>query len=280
MRLHQKNLWTVTSHEGSSLDQFDAVGGLTAGAICLPPEFYSKAKGIRVWTTKNPDAPESHSSHNAFTSSIGGKHIQTSNGATIVEFDTTQSTDGTRGIYKIDGAFEYEHLWNEPLTKAEALKFITPHGLDEYNWNGSKEVTASNSVDMTELLTYSTDITQGVTTLNGGLLIALPAVAVNRGLITTVVVKGTFAGNGPHDFRLEARDADGSTVLQSIPRYNLTNDVTSVAATFPLYTNGVDDDLSTTGYKLAFVNDSQSAFTLKAVKIIVQSVSNPDFSQA
>lgn len=280
MRLHQKNLWTVTSHEGSSLDKFDAVGGLTAGAICLPPEFYSKAKGIRVWTTKNPDAPESHSSHNAFATSIGGKHIKTSNGPTIVEFDTSNSTDGIRGIYKIDGAFEYEHQWNEPLTKAEALKHIIPHGLDEYNWDGSKEVTASSSVDMTELLSYSTDIAQGVTTLNGGLLVAIPATAVSRGLFTTVIVKGTFAGNGPHDFRLEARDADGTTVLQSIPRYNLTNEVSNVSATFPLYTNGLDDDLSTTGYKLAFLNDSQSTFTLKAVKIIIQSVSNPDFSQA
>lgn len=279
MALHQRNLWIVHSREGSSLDITDSIGGLTAGRMELPNGFL-KAKGLRVYTTGKPDVPEDYGSLNAMVTAIGGSQVAGHNihRTAIIEFDTTNSSTGSRGIFRIDGLFAREFHYQDPLTKGEAMRFMMPHGLDEYNWDGSQSVAAAASLDMTGLISYSTDITQGVTTIQGGSLIAIPAAPTNRGIITTVLITGTFAGNGPHDFRLQARDADGTTVLQSVPRYNLTNDVVSVAATFPMYTNGVTDDLSSTGYKLVMVNDSQSAFTLKSVKIIVQSVSNPDFT--
>lgn len=278
MALHQRNLWIVTSHAGSSLDSKDSLGGLTSGAITLPKEFIT-ARGLRVYTTSKPDVPEDYGSLTALITAIGGSQVTGHNHRrAIIEFNTGSSTTGSRGIFRIDGLFNREYHYQDPLTKGEAMRFMMPHGLDEYNWTGSQAINAGSDVDMTGLVAYSTDIVQGVTTIQGGSLIALPAAPTNRGLLTTVVVKGTFAGNGPHDFRLQARDAAGE-VIQSIPRYNLSNEVENVAASFPLFTNGVSDELSTTGYKLAFYNDSQSAFTLKAVQIVVQSVSNPDFTQ-
>lgn len=278
MALHQRNLWIVHSHEGSSLDAKDALGGLTAGAITLPAD-YIKAKGLRVYTTSKPDVPEDYGSLSAMITAIGGSQVTGLNRRkAVIEYDTTSSTTGSRGIFKIDGLFSREFHYQDPLTKGEAMRFMMPHGVDEYNWTGSQAIAASANVDMTGLVAYSTDVTQGVTTIQGGSLIAIPAAPANRGLVTTVLVSGTFAGNGPHDFRLQVREADGTTVMQSVPRYNLANEVVNVAASFPLFTNGVTDDLSTTGFKLAFLNDSQSAFTLKAVKIVVQSVSNPDFT--
>lgn len=278
MRLHQKNLWAVASHEGSSLDQFDAVGGLTAGAICLPSEFYAKAKGIRVWTTTKPDAPESYYPINAFTAAIGGKHVKTGNGPyTVVEFDTSKSSDGTRGIYKIDGAFEYEHLWSEPLTKGEAARLIVPTKLDLYDWDGARTITEDQELNMCGLI-YSTTIAEGHTTMENGNMRVLPQSARPRALFLSVDITGEFKTDGPHPFRLEVRQADGVEVERIRPAYFLRNKLNKVTFEFMFYTHGLEDAFSTTGFRLYLVNESTASLSLTGVRIIANAIINPDFS--
>lgn len=279
MALHQKNLWIVTSRANSSLDVMDALGGLTAGCISIPLEVLNGNKGLRVYTTTQPTVPEDYGNFQALVTGLGGRSItNTGGGSAIVEFDTVSSTNGSRGVYRVDGLFEREFHYHDALTKGEAMRFITPHGVDEYNWTGAGSINAGASKNLLSLGDYSTDVTEGDTTMQANAMVVLPATRMTRGVIVTVVVDGTYEGNGPHDFRLELRAADDSEVIQNVPMYSLTNQVKKCAATFMVYTNSLHHEFSTTGFKLSFVNTSQSTVSITAVKVVAQTISNPDFT--
>lgn len=277
MKLFQKNLWTVTSHEGSSMDQFDALGGLAAGTIRLPAEFYAKAKGIRVWTTKNPTAPESHTTHNGFTTSIGGKHVVSGSGDILIEYNTGASSSGYRGIYKIDGAFEKEHYWDEVLTKGEAVRLIEPTKLDLYDWDGSQSVVEDGELNLTGLV-FDTPIAEGHTSMENSNIRVLPVSTKARAVFLSLDISGDFTTDGPHPFRIEIRQADGKEVERVRPAYFLHSKLEKVTFEFMFYTHGVDDDFSTTGFRIYLVNESTSTFTLKSARIIANAVINPDFN--
>lgn len=277
MKLYQKNLWSVNSHEGSSNDHFEALGGLSAGTIRLPASQYAKAKGIRVWTTKNPHAPESHTTHNGFTASIGGKHVLSNGGDILIEFNTAASTSGERGIYKIDGAFEKEHHWEEVLTKGEAAQLIEPTKLDLYDWDGSEVLSEDVAFNMTSLI-FDTPIAEGHTTMENSNIRVLPVSVKARALFLSVDISGSFSTEGPHPFRIEVRQADGTTVERVRPAYFLHKDLEKVTFEFMFYTHGVEDDFSTTGFRIYLVNESTSQFTLKGVRIIANAIINPDFA--
>lgn len=279
MALHQKNLWIVTARPNSSLDVTDALGGLTAGCISIPLDVLSGVKGLRVFTTTQPTVPEDYGNFQALVTGLGGRSINgAGNGYATVEFDTSSSNTGSRGVYRVEGLFEREFHYHEALTKGEAMKFIAPHGIDEYNWTGTGTVKAGASKNLLTLGNYSTDVTSGDTTIQANAMVVLPATIRTRGVMLTVVMDGTYQGNGPHDFRFELRDANDSVVFQNAPMYALTNNVKKVTANFMVYTNGTGDELSTTGFKISFVNDSQSDVSISAVKIIAQTISNPDFT--
>lgn len=277
MKLYQKNLWTATSHEGSSLDVFDAVGGLSAGTIRVSREWYSKAKGIRVWTTKNTVSPESHTTHNGFTASIGGKHVASGGEDILIQFDTATSSSGQRGIYKIDGAFEKEHHWDEVLTKGEAAKIIEPHHLDIYEWDGANEISPEGTLNVTGLV-MSTPVADGHTTIEGDNMRVLPAMEKSRAVMMTVILTGDFPTDGPHPYRVEIRQADGVEVERSRPTYSLVKGVNKVVSNFVIYTNGTSDAFSTTGFRLYICNDSTVKMTIKYIKILANALTNPDFS--
>lgn len=279
MALHQKNLWIVTSRSNSSLDVTDALGGLTAGCIAIPLSTLNGNKGLRVFTTTQPTVPEDYGNFQALVTGLGGRNINSAgNGHAVIEFDTASSNNGSRGVYRIEGLFEREIHYHDALTKGEAMRYITPHGIDEYNWTGAGSVAAGASKNLLTLGDYSTDVTEGDTTLQANAMVILPATRLTRGVFVTVVVDGTYEGNGPHDFRLELRAADDSEVIQNAPLYSLTNQVKKCAATFSVYTNDFHHEFSTTGFKLSFVNTSQSTVSITSVKVIAQTVSNPDFT--
>lgn len=279
MALHQKNLWIVTSRANSSLDVLDALGGMTAGCISIPLETLNGIKGLRVFTTNAPTVPEDYGTIQALVNGLGGRSISSvGNGSAIIEFNTANSTSGSRGVYRIEGLFEREFHYHEALTKGEAMRFIAPHGVDEYNWTGAGNVTAGASKNLLSLGAFSTDVTEGDTTIQANAMVVLPATNRTRGVVVTVVVDGTYEGNGPHDFRLELRAADDSEVIQNVPMYALTNQVRKAAATFSVYTNSTHHEFSTTGFKLSFVNTSQSTISVTNVKVIAQTISNPDFT--
>lgn len=277
MKLYQKNLWIATSHEGSSLDRFDALGGLEAGTIRVPGEWYAKAKGIRVWTTKNTFAPESHTTHNGFTAAIGGKHVFSNGGDILIQYDTSTSTSGSRGIYRIDGAFERDHHWGDVLTIGEASKIIEPHHLDIYEWTGSQEIVGDAELNLTSLV-FDTPVADGHTTIDGTNMRVIPALEKSRSVIFTVVLTGDFPTDGPHPYRIELRQADGTEVERSSPGYSLTKTINKVMCNFIVYTNGAHDSFTTTGFRLYLCNDSTAKFTLKGVKMLANATTNPDFS--
>lgn len=279
MALHQRNLWIVTSRSNSSLDVMDAHGGLTAGCLTLPKRIVAKSMGLRVYTTTAPTIPEDYGNMNALLTGIGGSAIAGHSTENItIEFSTDSSNSGSRGVYRIDGLFEREFNHSDALTKGEALRFIAPHGIDEYNWTGTANINAGASKNLLSVGDFTTDVATGDTTIKTGAMVVLPATVRSRGVMLTVILDGTFAGNGPHDFRFELRDATDSTAFQSIPSFALTNNIKKATANFMVYTNGLDDELGTTGFKISFVNNSQSTITVNGLKIIAQTISNPDFT--
>lgn len=279
MALHELNLWHVDSRTGSSMDIGGKYGGLSAGRIDLP-ETYRKAKGFKVRIT-GTNTLESYASLAALLTGIGGRNINNVQGReAIIEFDTTNSTNGVRGIHSVEGIFVREWHREAALTKGEAEKLIVSHGVDEYVWTGAQSVEHGTSMNLLTLDNFSTDVATGDTTINAASLVVLPVAAKPRGLIVTVTLDGEYSLQGPHDMLIQLREADGTTVLQTSPVYILDKKLHRVTATFAMYTNGVYDELSTTGFKIQFENASTSAMTLKEVKIVVQNVSNPDFTRS
>lgn len=277
MALIEKNLWHVDSRVGSSLDTSGTYLGLSAGRIDLPSNHrLVKAYKVRVDTQRTP---ESYASFNAMLTAIGGRSVPNLSGTDeIIEFDTKSTTNGVRGIYSVEGVFVKDWHPHEALTKGEAENLIMTHGLDVYSWDGSSDVKAGAKKNLIEL-GLSTDIAQGNSTINAADLVALPVDAKSRALLISVSLDGQFEGNGPHDFRMMLTDPDGTTSRQTVPLYSLDSKLDCTTANFSMYTNGVYDEFSTTGFKLVFVNDSQSKVALTTVKIVVQSVSNPDFTR-
>lgn len=278
MALHELNLWTMDSRVHSSLEVTSAYGGLSAGRIDLPVD-HSKAKGFKVHTSKD-GTTETYGSLSAMLTAIGGRKITNLTGdETVIEFNTNGTTNGVRGITAVCGMFVRAWNPNSALTKGEADMMIVSHGLDVYSWDGSSDVKASAKKNLIEL-GLSTDIAQGNSTINASDLVALPVDPKSRALLISVSLDGQFEGNGPHDFRLMLTDPDGTTSRQTVPLYSLDSKLDCTTANFLMYTNGVYDEFSTTGFKLVFVNDSQSKVSLTTVKIVVQSISNPDFTRA
>lgn len=279
MALYQVNLWTVTSRENSSLDATDAYGGLVSGAITLP-ETLRKAKGLRVYHNNDRNTPEDYANLTALVTGIGGSAVMGLNQSSFkVEFNTTNSSNGIRGIYKIDGLFERTYHYSDPLTKGEAMRSMMPAGLDKYTWDGSKAINGASSEKLTTF-DFSSDITAGNSTItNTGDVVILPAAVSPRTLIVSVVVDGQYDASGPHDFRVQITEPDGTTVIQEIPSFTTSAALKRRQFSFPLYTFGVNDDLSTTGFKIVFINESNSTLTLSDVDIMIHSVSNPDFTQ-
>lgn len=279
MALHELNLWTFDSRTGSSLDAFDKYGGLAAGRIDLP-EDYRKAKGFKV-RLSGTNTLETYASLSALVTGIGGRNVGNTNGReAIIEFNTTSSTNGVRGIHAIDGIFVRDWHRDSALTKGEADKYIVSHGVDEYLWTGEQSVEHGSSMNLLSLANFSTDVTTGDSTINAATLVILPVAVKPRGILVTVTVDGEYSLQGPHDMLIQIREADGTTIVQNVPVYALDKKLNKLTATFAMYTNGVYDDLSTTGFKVQFENASTSAMTLKEVRIVVQNISNPDFSRS
>lgn len=277
MALIEKNLWHIDSRVGSSMDTSGSYGGLTAGRIDLPAN-HKKVKAYKV-RIGGKTLLESYASFNAMLTAIGGRSVPNLSGTDeIIEFDTKSTTNGARGIYSVEGVFVKEWHPHEALTKGEAERLVMTHGLDVYSWDGTSDVKAGAKKNLIEL-GLSTDIAQGNSTIKASDLVALPVDAKSRALLITVSLDGQFEGNGPHDFRVMLTDPDGTTSRQTVPMYSLDSKLDCTTANFSVYTNGVYDEFSTTGFKLVFVNDSQSKVTLSTAKIVVQSISNPDFTR-
>lgn len=279
MALHQKNLWIVTSRANSSLDVLDALGGMTAGCIAIPFNVLNGVKGLRVFTTNNPTVPEDYGNFQALVTGLGGRSVSAAgNGSAIIEFNTTNSTSGTRGVYRVDGLFEREFHYHEALTKGEAMRFIAPHGIDEYNWAGAESVAASASKNLLTLGDFTEEVREGGVIIQANSMVVLPSTDRTRGVIITLVIDGTYEGSGAHDFNLELRSSDGTKVLQGSALWGLTTKVEKASATFALYTSSNHHELSTTGFQPVLTNTSQNSVSLTGVKIIAQTISNPDFT--
>lgn len=276
MALHELNLWHVDSRTGSSLDVSGQYGGLSAGRIDLPP-YHHMAKGFKIRLT-GTNTLESYASLSALLTGIGGRNVSQGREANI-EFDTSGSTNGVRGIHSVEGIFVREWHREEALTKGEAEKCVVPYGVDQYIWTGTHSVEHGTDMNLLSLQNFSTDVATGDTTINAQSMVVLPVAVKPRGILITVVIDGEFTQQGPHDMCLQLRSADGTTILQSIPTFVLAKKVAKITAVFTTFTNGVYDELSTTGFKLYFVNPSTAAINLKEVNITVQNISNPDFTR-
>lgn len=278
MALHEVNLWTFNSRVGSSLDTTGSYGGLTAGRIDLPVS-HKVAKGFKI-RVGGTHTVSSFATLALMLTAIGGREVKGTNefGGTTIEFDTKTTTDGERGIYSVEGIFVKEWHPNDALTKGEAMMHLMTHGVDEYTWDGSEALSKGVGKNLFSLGGISTDVTQGITTINAASLVVLPVSAQSRGLVLTVVVEGDYSESGPHDFDIQLKSADGSEILQATSMYTSSSSVNKSTAHFHLYTNGVHDELSTTGVKLEMVNRSDTEFTLKKVKLVAQNTSNPDFT--
>lgn len=278
MALHELNLWNVDSRTGSSLDVGAKYGGLSAGRIDLP-ESHKRAKGFKV-RISGTNTLESYASLSALLTGIGGRSVTNLQGReAIIEFDTTTSASGARGIHSVEGIFVREWHREAALTKGEAEKYITSHGVDEYEWTGAQSVEHATSLNLLSLQNFSNEVATGATTINAASLVVLPVEVKTRGLFITVILDGEYSLQGPHDMNVQLRSADGTTILQTHTTYILNKKLNKLTVNLATYTNGVYHELSTTGFKLYFTNDSTSAMTLKEVKIIVQNVSNPDFTR-
>lgn len=282
MALHELNLWHIDSRTGSSLDVGGQYGGLTAGRIDLP-ESVMKVKGLKVRITGSHTL-ESYASLSALVTGIGGSVVSNLNGGneTVIEFNTASSSSGVRGIYSVEGIFVRDWHPNAALTKGEAMNLIDTFGVDTYKWSGTQDVAASGNMNLLTLNGLGTDVTQGDSTLSASSLVILPVAARPRGITVSVIMDGEYAagGSGYQDFRIQMRGADGTSVIQTVPLFVPNKKLEKAVATFHVFTNGVYDELSTTGFKLMFLNDSTSVLTLKNVEIVVQDVSNPDFTKA
>lgn len=281
MALHEQNLWTINSRTGSSLDVSGKYGGLTAGRIDLP-EAASKAKGFKV-RVAGTHSLESYGSLSAMVTGIGGSVVKgLDNNVTVIEFRTASSSSGERGVYSVEGVFVRDWHPNSALTKGEAMKLIDTFGVDTYEWDGSQVIGASSNLNLLGLNGLGTEVTQGDSTINGSTLLILPVADRPRGVLITVVLDGEFeaGGSGYQDFRIQLQDADGTKAIQTVPLFVPNKKLDKTKATFSVYTNGVYDELSTTGCKIALLNDSTNSLTLKGVEIIVQDTSNPDFTRS
>lgn len=280
MALHELNLWNMDSRTGSSLDVTAKYGGLRAGRIDLP-EMASKAKGFKV-RIGGKATLESYTTLAGMVTAIGGSVVSNLTGPEkIIEFDTSTSNTGARGIYAVEGVFVRDWHPNEALTKGEAMKLIDTHGVDTYLWKGTEDIAASTNKNLLSLNGLGTELTLGVTTLNATSLVILPVAEEPRGIIVTVRLDGEYeaGGTGYQDFRVQLQAADGTTPIQTVPLFVPNKRLDKSTAVFVLYTNGVHDELSTTGFKLAFLNDSNAKVTLSEVNIAVQNISNPDFTR-
>ncbi|WEU68290.1 putative hydrolase [Escherichia phage vB_Ec_Tarrare] len=279
MALHEVNLWNFNSRTHSSLDVGAPYGGLYSGRIDLP-ESYRKSKMFKV-RVSGTHALETYASYSAMLTGIGGTSVSNLNGReAIIEFNTSSSTNGLRGIYSVEGVFVRDWHPDEALTKGAAEMFIKPHGVDEYVWTGSQSVGNGSELNLLSLNGFSTDVATGATTINAASLVVLPAEVKSRGLIISVILDGTYDQQGPHEMKVQIRSADGKTLQQSSPLYVLDKNVKKLTATFADYTLGVYDESSTTGFKLVFINDSTSNMSLTGVRIVVQNISNPDFTRS
>lgn len=282
MALHELNLWNINSRTGSSLDVGGKYGGLTSGRIDLPASAM-KAKGFRV-RIAGTHSLESYANLNALVTGIGGTQtVGLSSGMeTVIEFDTSKTSSGARGVYSVEGIFVRDWHPHDALTKGEAMNLIDTFGVDTYRWSGTETIAASSNLNLLTLNGLGTDITQGDSTINAAAMVILPVAARPRGVMITVILDGEYeaGGSGYQDFRIQMQGADGTTVMQTVPLFVPNKKLEKSSATFPVFTNGVYDELSTTGFKLMFLNDSNSSLTLKDVEIIVQDTSNPDFTRA
>lgn len=280
MALHRKTLWTVDTRAGSSLDVSSGYGGLTAGCMTLP-ESVRHAQGFRVYTDKNPNAPEDYASINALVTGLGGSQVVGLNlNSVTIEFSTASSNGGSRGILQVDGWFDREFSLTDNVTKGEAMQFMRPHGLSLYSWTGSKNVAVGKVAHLTNQANISMDGGSESTTLQQGNLVAIPPSEYTRGIIATAVITGEFQGGAaPYHFRMQVRKGDGIAILYDYAAAVITPVFTNRAFSFPLYTNGLHDELSTNGFKLSIVNDDPAAaLVLKKFRLVTQSVTNPDFT--
>lgn len=278
MALHELNLWNVDSRTGSSLDVGDKYGGLSAGRIDLP-EVHEKAKGFKA-RISGTNILESYASLSALLTGIGGSRINNLQGRdAIIEFDTARSSSGVRGVHSIEGIFVREWHRESALTKGEAEKCIMSHGVDEYTWTGTQSVAQDTALNLLALQDFSTDVATGATAINAESLVVLPVEVKTRGLFITVILDGEYSVQGPNDMSVQLRSVDGTTILQTHPTFVLDKKLNKLTVNLSTYTKGVYHELSTSGFKLYVTNDSGSAMTLKEVKIIVQNVSNPDFTR-
>lgn len=278
MALHEVNLWTINSRTHSSLDYENAYGGLETGRIDLP-ESYSKAKMFKV-RVAGSHTIETYASLSALLTGIGGQSVVNLTGReAIIEFNTSTTTNGKRGIYSVEGIFVRDWHPDAALTKGEAESTIVSHGVDQYVWTGNQSVGNGATLNLLSLDGFSNEVTTGDTTINAQAMVVLPVAAKPRGLVFSVILDGEYANAGPHDMRVQLRSADGTTIQQSNPLYILDKKLNKTVATFATFTNGVYDELSTTGLKIVFLNDSASALSLTGVTITVQNISNPDFTR-
>lgn len=278
MALHEVNLWNVSSRPNSSLDVTSPYGGLVSGRIDLPASSRT-AKGFKV-RVSGSHTIEDYATIQALVTGLGGSVVTNLSGKDVViEFNTSGSTNGSRGIFAIEGIFVRDWHPDAALTKGVAESVITPLGVDEYKWEGSQAVNNGDTLNLISLKNFSNEVATGDTTISANAMVVLPVAAKPRGLLISVIMDGNYQSVGPHELRVKLTSADGTTVQQSAPLTVVENQLGMTVVTMATYTNGVHDELSTTGFKLIFCNDSTSNLTLSSVRIVIQSISNPDFTR-
>lgn len=278
MALYEVNLWNINSRPNSSLDLTAPYGGLLAGRIDLPRNART-AKGFKV-RVSGTHTIEDYASIQSLVTGLGGSVIMEPGNDTVpIEFNTSSSTNGTRGIYAIEGIFVRDWHPDAALTKGLAESLIRPLGVDEYQWDGSQAVNNGETLNLISLRNFSNEVSTGETTISASSILVLPVSAKPRGLLITTVLDGKYANIGPHELRVKLTGADGATAKQTASAFCVENQMGMISTTIPTYTYGVHDELSTTGFKLVLCNDSTSNLTLTSVRIIVQNISNPDFTR-
>lgn len=282
MAIYQKNLWHFHSRENSSLDVTDAWGGLIAGSVTFSvPQ--RGMQGFKVYV-HGKIAPENYGSLTAMLTGIGGRNVTSPNERTdyvTIEFNTTTSTDGERGIWKIEGLYLHDYNYFDPLTKGEAMKYLSPHGIDAYDWQGTNTIAPNAGADVIPDTTYTTDIATGSTVYDDSTSIwqVLPPLVETRCLLISVMISGQYESGGiPLDFRIELHKANGDELVQSRSMYVGDVKLEQETANFIIYTNGINDAFSRGGFKVKVFNDGTKNLVLSKARVDVHCISNPDFT--
>lgn len=274
MAIEQKMLWDVTSRSNSSLDLMDSYGGMIAGCVSLPKEVH-KALYFRVYTNKGYPVPVDYADLKLLIQGIGGKQIEGlhEEGVTI-EFDATTKNIG--GILSITGMFNEYCPYDSAVTKGEVMDHLLPHGLDTFEWKGTKDLAHNATMDLIKLPGLAHTVKGGHALIDSrGSVLILPEIMKSRGVMASVSVNGTFTEDTllPLMYQIKVN----GEVVQSVSSIANGMSLDWATTNLMLSTNGIRDDLSVAGFTIELVNPNPQQLTVTDVKLNVQSIINPDY---